>query len=183
MSFLAIVAVVAFILGMLNRASRKSPYVYRDNDNAHLFSNSDGFVQDKSINKKDLTDEIKRYYQVKDYKGTKIKILNYLKYYNEDSFINLMLVISLVELDELSEAEKYANNVLHMLDNNKTGYYLLGYVEYAKGNKLKSLDYMESSLRHGLQPYVIEETINDELYLSKLFKKRKAYDEDDDLPF
>ena len=59
MSFLAIVAVVAFILAMLNRASRKSPYVYRDNDNAHLFRNSDGFVQDKSINKKDLTDEIK----------------------------------------------------------------------------------------------------------------------------
>ena len=94
-----------------------------------------------------------------------------------------MLVISLVELDELSEAEKYANNVLHMLDNNKTGYYLLGYVEYAKGNKSKSLDYMESSLRHGLPPYVIEETINDELYLSKLFKKGKAHDEDDDLPF
>ena len=48
------------------------------------------------------------------------------------------------------EAEKYANNVLYMLDNNKRGYYLLGYLEFAKGNMEKSLDYMESAMHNGL---------------------------------
>ena len=90
-----------------------------------------------------------------------------------------MLVISLAELKEFERAEHYANNVLHMLDNDKTGYYLLAYIEYARGNFDKSLDYMQSSLRHGLPPYMVEETIKDELYISKLFKKGKAYNEKD----
>ena len=185
MSFLVIIAVVAFILAIANRASRKDPYILRDNDNTHLFDNSDGFIQNKSINKQDLIEGFKKSYEMKNFFETKNRILYYLKYYNEDSFVNFLLVISLVELKEYEEAEKYANNVLYMLDNNKRGYYLLGYLEFAKGNMEKSLDYMESAMHNGLPKNAIESTIHDKIYLDRLFNKnsRNTDFENDELPF
>lgn len=53
MSFLVIIGIVAFILAIANRASSKGPNITGDNDNYHLFDNSNRFVLNKSLNKND----------------------------------------------------------------------------------------------------------------------------------
>lgn len=89
--------------------------------------------------------------------------------YNWDKAVGLGTFTGSTYMIEVNEAEKYANNVLYKLDNNKTGYYLLGYLEYARGNKKKSIANLKSSLSFGLPKYFIEETIKDEKFLNDLY--------------
>jgi tetratricopeptide (TPR) repeat protein len=182
MTFLVIIGLIALFLGLI---SRSRPTVKMDNDNAHLFTKSD-LRQKTSINREELVSDIEYSYETKNYAEVKRKIYNYFKYYDEDVRTNFILVFSLVELNELNEAEKYAKNVLHNLNDNEYGFYLLGYVRYAQNEIADSIDCMRTAMDNGIPKSYITEIIHDNDYIDRLFSNEiyvNLNEDDDDLPF
>lgn len=181
MSFLVIVCIVALVLGMLNRIGRTARPITRNNDNAHLFNNDDGFVQNKSINKEDLMSEIKVLYSKQDYAATKDKINKYYYYYEETPSLNMMMVMTLLVLGENESAKKYAENVMYRFDNLKVGNYLFGCIEYANNNFELAVGYLQDAMRLGFPQYEIKDSFRDDYFLSKVFQTEEQNKED--LPF
>ena len=178
MGTLAIIFVIlCFIAGLLSRTKSK---IYLDNDNAHLFKNPT-LIQNSEVTKESLITEIKHNYEHQDYRNTKLSVQKFLYYYQPNSQVLIMYVFSLLELNEIEEAEKYANKVLYELNFDKYGYYLLGSVEYTKGNFNKAKSYFKDALNHGLQKEWITGSVNNQDFLSELFINNQK--KDDDLPF
>lgn len=127
------------------------------------------------MNKKEqLLQDIKISYENKDYLNVINKANNYIEFYEDELVINFVMVMSLIEVQNISLAKKFANNVLFNNKNEKLGYYLLGYVNYAERNFLNSIDYLRLALENGFPPEEIKSTFTDEEFLNAVFSNKKV---------
>jgi len=168
-TFAIIFIILCFISGMM---SRSKTTIIRDNDNAHLFDNTD-FKPNPNINKKDLKEEIKVEYEKGNYYNSKKLIDKYLYYYQPDIQILIMMTFSEIEMGNIEGAEKYANQALYEYNHDKYGYYLKGCVEYSRKNYKKCSDYFYSAIDYGLPVQWIKDAIPDEYTYNTIMNLNK----------
>lgn len=178
-TFAIIFIIICFLAGML---SRTRTTIYQDNDNAHLFKEPT-IIQNSEVTKESLFAEIDHSYEHQDYRNTKLAVQKYLYYYQPTIQVLIIYVFSLLELNEVEEAEKYANKTLYEFDYDKYGYYLLGSVEYYKGNFSRAKSYFKDALDYGLMKSWITNSIPDQRFLNELFNDKEKEKDYDDLPF
>lgn len=123
--------------------------------------------------KEQLLHDIKISYENKEYQNVINKANNYIEFYEDEPIINFVMVMSLIEVQNISLAKKFANNALYNNNNKKLGYYLLGYVNYAERNFLNSIDYLILALENGFPPNEIKSSFPEEEFLNALFSDKK----------
>lgn len=123
--------------------------------------------------KEELLEEIKADYSNKNYLSAINKANNYIVLYNDESIINFVMVMSLIETENPSLAKKFANNTLYNNNNKKLGYYLLGYVSYAEKNYINSIDYMRLAIENGFPADEIKSTFENEEFTNAIFSNKK----------